>query len=273
MGITQLEGTTAIVTGAASGIGRATSRLLADEGCRVIVADVDDAGGAAVAEEVGGTFHHLDVTDPEAWAAAVAATGGVDIVYLNAGVTTLPAGTGLSDAAANHITRLSDRDYRRIMAINVDGVVFGARAVVPSMVERGGGVIVATSSLAGLIGFPPDPIYAVTKHAVIGLVRSLGPQLAPLGISVHAVCPGITDTAIVADTAKHELRAAGFPIIPPEHIGAGVLTAIRSSDTGCAWVCQAGRDAVSFEFRHVPGPRNADGSRVVPPPAEMAGSS
>ena len=194
-------------------------------------------------------------------------------MYLNAGVTTLPPGTGLTEAASNHISRLTDRDYRRIMAINVDGVVFGARAVVPSMTERGGGVIVATSSLAGLIGFPPDPIYAVTKHAVIGLVRSLGPQLAPVGISVHAVCPGITDTAIVADTAKDQLRAAGFPIIPPEHIAAGVLTAIRSSETGAAWVCQAGRDAVSFEFRHVPGPRHADGSRVVPPPADMAGST
>ena len=139
---------------------------------------------------------------------------GVDIAYLNAGVTTLPPGTGLTDAAANHISRLSDRDYRRIMAINVDGVVFGARAVVPSMVERGGGVIVATSSLAGLIGFPPDPIYAVTKHAVIGLVRSLGPQLAPVGISVHAVCPGITDTAIVADTAKDAPAGRRLPDHP-----------------------------------------------------------
>ena len=140
------------------------------------------------------------------------------------------------------------------------------------MAERGGGVIVATSSLAGLIGFPPDPIYALTKHAVIGLVRSLGPQLAPLGISVHAVCPGITDTAIVADEAKDQLRSAGFPIIPPEHIAAGVLTAIRSSETGAAWVCQAGRDAVQFQFRQVPGPRNADGTAPAPPPEDMAGN-
>lgn len=271
MGITQLEGTTAIVTGGGSGIGRATSRLLAERGCRVVVADVDDAGGRAVAQEIGGEFCRLDVSDPVAWAAAIDGAGGVDIAFLNAGITTLPPGTGLADPAGNHLTRLTDVDYRRIMAVNVDGVVFGARAVAPGMVERGGGVIVATSSLAGLIGFPPDPIYAVTKHAVIGLVRSLGPQLAPAGISVHAICPGITDTAIVADEAKDQLRAARFPIIPPEHIAAGVLTAIRSSETGAAWVCQAGRDAVQFQFRQVPGPRNADGSAPVPPEA-MAGN-
>lgn len=271
MGITELEGTTAIVTGGASGIGRATSRLLAEHGCWVVVADLDDAAGHAVANEIGGQFCPLDVSDPAAWARAIEATGDVDIAFLNAGVTTLPPGTGLADRLGNHLTRLTDTNYRRIMAINVDGVVFGARAVAPAMTERGGGVIVATSSLAGLIGLPPDPIYAVTKHAVIGLVRSLGPQLAPAGISVHAICPGITDTAIVADEAKDELRSAGFPIIPPEHIAAGVLTAIRSSETGAAWVCQAGRDAVQFQFRQVPGPRNPDGSAPVPPES-MAGS-
>jgi len=271
MGITELEGTTAIVTGGASGIGLATSRLLAEQGCRVVVADVNDAAGMAAADEIGGEFQHLDVADPDAWTAVVDAIGGVDIAYLNAGVTTLPAGSGLSDAAANHFSLLEVEHYRRAMGINIDGVVFGARAVLPGMIERGGGVIVATSSLAGLIGFPPDPIYSVAKHAVIGLVRSLGPQLAPLGVSVHAVCPGITDTPIVAEVAKDHLRSAGFPIIPPEQIAAGVLTAIRSPETGAAWVCQAGREAIQFQFRQVPGPRTADGSAPVPPP-DMAGN-
>jgi NAD(P)-dependent dehydrogenase (short-subunit alcohol dehydrogenase family) len=271
MGITQLEGTTAIVTGAASGIGRATSRLLAEEGCRVIVADIDADGGAAVADEIGGEFRALDTSDPAAWDEVMEAVGGVDIAYLNAGVTTLPPGTGLSDPEGNHITQLLEQHYRRAVGVNIDGVVFGARAVVPGMIARGGGVIVATSSLAGLIGFPPDPIYAATKHAVIGLVRSLGPQLAPAGVSVHAVCPGITDTNIVADSAKDQLRAAGFPLIPPEQIAAAVLQAIRSDETGAAWVCQAGREPVRFEFRNVPGPRLADGT-APQPPETMAGN-
>ena len=270
MGITQLDGTTALITGGASGIGRATCRLLATYGCRVIVADRDEAGANAVAKEIGGEPQRLDVADPVAWANVVAAVGGVDIAYLNAGVSTVSDGGGLSDAGANHITRLLDDDYRRAIGVNIDGVVYGARAVVPGMIERGGGVVVATSSLAGLIGFPPDPVYAATKHAVIGLVRSLGPQLASAGVSVHAICPGITDTAIVAESAKDELRAAGFPLIPPEQIAAGVLHAIRSPETGAAWVCQAGREPVHFQFHQVPGPRLADGSAPTPP-EDMAG--
>ena len=270
MGIDQLDGTTAIVTGGASGIGRATCRALALNGSRVIVTDVDDVGGAAVAEEVGGDFHHLDVADPAAWAQALEAVGSVDIAFLNAGVTTLPPGSGLG-TADTHLTSLREADYRRIMAINVDGVVFGARAVAGPMAARGRGVIVATASLAGLIGFPPDPMYAVTKHAVIGLVRSIGAQLAPDGVSVHAICPGITDTAILADEAKLGLREVGFPIMPPEQIAEAVLHAIRSADTGVAWVCQAGRGPIAFEFRQVPGPRMDDGSAPAPPP-EVAGN-
>jgi len=270
MGIDQLDGTTAIVTGGASGIGRATSLALAQHGSRVIVADVDDAGGAAVADEVGGEFRRLDVADPDAWARVLQDVGGVDIAFLNAGVTTLPhrSETRLSDS---DVRNLRDGDYRRIMAINVDGVVFGARAVAGPMAARGGGVIVATASLAGLIGFPPDPIYAVTKHAVIGLVRSLGAQLAPDGISIHAICPGITDTAIVAETTKDQLREAGFPIMPPEQIADAVVHAVRSPDTGVAWVCQAGREPIAYEFRQVPGPRMDDGSAPAPP-ASVAGN-
>ncbi len=270
MGIEQLDGTIAIVTGGASGIGRATCRALAHNGVRVIVADVDDAGGTAVADEAGGEFRHLDVADPAAWAQVVDDVGGVDIAFLNAGVSTIPLGAE-TRLPASDVRNLRDADYRRIMAINIDGVVFGARAVAGPMASRGRGVIVATASLAGLIGFPPDPIYAVTKHAVIGLVRSLGAQLAPDGISVHAICPGITDTAIVAETTKDQLREVGFPIMPPEQIADAVLHAVRSPDTGVAWVCQAGRGPVAYEFRHVPGPRMDDGSAPAPP-AAVAGN-
>src|ERR671934_1503755 len=89
------------------------------------------------------------------------------------------------------ITQLTEAQYRRIMGPNVDGVVFGARAVVPAIAARGGGAIVATASLAGLIAFAPDPIYTLTKHAVVGFVRSLAQPLESRGITINAVCPGI----------------------------------------------------------------------------------
>src|SRR5207245_7066492 len=126
--------------------------------------------------------------------------------YMNAGVTT-------GEAA---IDKLTDQQYRRIMGPNVDGVLFGFRACVPAIERRGGGALVATASLAGLIAFPPDPIYTLTKHAVVGLVRSLAPQLEAHGITVNAVCPGIVDTPLVGDEAKKVLGEAGFPLIRPD---------------------------------------------------------
>ncbi len=122
----------ALVTGAASGIGRATSERLSREGAHVAVCDIDESGGKAVAEACSGSFHRLDVSDPAAWTEAVAEIsdlrGGLDIACLNAGVTTqLPLDDGEGFAAFD-ITELSDEAYRRILGVNVDGVVFGARA-------------------------------------------------------------------------------------------------------------------------------------------------
>jgi NAD(P)-dependent dehydrogenase (short-subunit alcohol dehydrogenase family) len=236
-----LEGKVAIVTGGSSGIGLATLRRFKDEGASVVVADLAEGPDADA-------FVRADVGDPSDWPAVVAAAeklGGLDVAYLNAGVT-----TGQPD-----ITVLTDEQYRRIMNVNVDGVVFGARAIVPAMAARGGGAIVATASLAGLISFPPDPIYTLTKHAVVGFVRSLAQQLEAKGITINAVCPGIVDTPLVGEPAKSALEAAGFPIIPPEQIAAAVLELAVGGATGRAVVCQAGRDPVPYEFRDVPGPR------------------
>jgi NAD(P)-dependent dehydrogenase (short-subunit alcohol dehydrogenase family) len=237
----QLEGKVAVVTGGASGIGLAAVRRFREEGARVLVADLAEGPEADA-------FVRADVSRPSDWDGVVAAAeklGGLDVAYLNAGVM-----TGEVD-----ITALTDEQYRRIMGTNVDGVVYGTRAVVPVMAARGGGAIVATSSLAGLIGFAGDPIYTVTKHAVVGLVRSLAPQLEAKGITINAVCPGIVDTPMLGETAKTSLEAAGFPIIRPERIAAAVLAFAAGTATGQAWVCQAGRDPVQYEFRDVPGPR------------------
>ena len=203
----------ALVTGAASGIGRATSERFSREGAHVAVCDIDENGGKAVAEACGGSFHRLDVSDPAAWTEAVAEIsdlrGGLDIACLNAGIATQPPSDDDQILTAFDITELSDEAYRRILGVNLDGVVFGARAVAPAIAARGGGAIVATASVAGLIGFPPDPIYTATKHAVVGLVRSLAPPLAARRIDIHAICPGIVDTNILGPGVAARARERG----------------------------------------------------------------
>jgi NAD(P)-dependent dehydrogenase (short-subunit alcohol dehydrogenase family) len=254
-----LHGKVALVTGGASGIGRATSERLAEEGARVVVADRDATLGPRVADAIGGRFVDVDVSDAGAWTSLVAdvvgTEGGLDVVYLNAGVT-----TGESD-----IRKLTDEQYRRIAGLNIDQIVFGARACAAQMAETGGGAIVATASIAGLIGFSPDPVYTMTKHAVVGLVRGLAPALEPLGVSINAICPGIVDTPLVGEQAKQGLEAAGFPLMPASQIADAVITAIRSGETGVCWVCQPGRDAERFQFGQVPGPRREGAAGIVPP--------
>jgi NAD(P)-dependent dehydrogenase (short-subunit alcohol dehydrogenase family) len=145
------------------------------------------------------------------------------------------------------------RLYRRAMGANLDGVVFGAHAVLPALRARGGGAIVATASLAGLTGVPYDPIYSANKHAVVGLVRSLGPAVAHEAIRVNAICPGFSESAIVAPM-REALVEAGFEIIPAEDVAAVVLELFAGEMAGECWFVQPGRVA-PFKFRSVPGPR------------------
>jgi NAD(P)-dependent dehydrogenase (short-subunit alcohol dehydrogenase family) len=238
----------ALVTGGASGIGAATCELLAADGVRVVVADVDEERGRAVAERLGGLFVRCDVADPEANRAAVAFAvercGGLDLVHLNAGVST---GCGIGE----------DFDlalYRRAVGVNLDGVVLGTHAALPALRSRGGGAIVATASMAGLVGMPMDPVYTATKHAVVGLARALGPALAGEGIRFNAVCPAFAETPIV-EPIREQLAAAGFSLIPAEAVARAVLALFAGDMAGECWYVQAGREAEAFRFRNVPGPR------------------
>jgi NAD(P)-dependent dehydrogenase (short-subunit alcohol dehydrogenase family) len=260
---TSLTGKVALITGGGSGIGRATCIRLAAAGANVFVVDRDRDAADAVAAEVragkgGSAAFTADMgtsADVDAsFAACATEFGGVDIAFLNAGIS-----LGVADIGV-----LRDDDYYRIMRVNVDGVVFGLRAAIRSMETRGGGAIVATASLAGLIPFPPDPIYDASKHAVVGLIRSVAPTLAAKGITANTVNPGITDTNILTDDAKQFLREAGFPIMDASQIAEAVFGLVTTGVTGECWVCQAGREPVSYEFRDVPGPRGigAEGRRL-----------
>lgn len=227
---------TALVTGGASGIGAAIVELLRSEGAAVDVRDLRDG---------------FDVSDPRSWDDV----GAVDLACLNAGVV-----TGEIDVA-----RLGDDAYRRVVGVNVDGVVFGVRRLAEAM-ERGG-AIVATASLAGLTPLESDPVYSLTKHAVIGFVRSVAPQLAERGIRINAVAPGIADTPMIDGPLRTAVEAAGFPLLKPADVARAVLIAARSEDTGQVWAVQPGREPIQFRFPNVPGPRDPSGGRVGPPPS------
>ena len=181
----------------------------AAEGARICVVDFDDAAGPRPSPTaVDGLYVHADAGDAGEVEAAFAACerelGGVDVAYLNAGIA-----IGVAD-----MTALTDAEYHRIMRVNVDGVVWGTRAAIPAMQRRGGGAIVATSSLAGLIPFALDPVYDLSKHAVVGFIRSVAPTLRPFGITANTVNPGMTDTNILSADAKALFAANDFPLMP-----------------------------------------------------------
>jgi len=244
----RLDDRRAIVTGGASGIGKATAIRLADLGADVMVTDIDEAGGASVAEQIGGSFAMLDVGDPTAWARVVSTAGPFDVAFLNAGISTnqgLPPVEGL--AATSH----TDEAYRRIMSINVDGVVFGTRAVLPGMIERGAGDIVATASVAGLVPVGMDPVYALTKHAVVGYVRSVAASFdAPdtPDVCVSAICPGFTDTNILGPGAREMIGSFGLDIMPTDRIAEVVTRSLHERVSGAQWVVWPGVEPGTYEW-------------------------
>ena len=238
----------ALVTGGASGIGRAVCRTLAARDVQVVVADIDEPGAWAVAEEIGGAALAMDAGELAEAERAVAFAeerfGRLDHVHLNAGIST---GCGLGD----------DFDlvrYRRAMAINLDGVAFGLHAARPALLRAGGGSVVATASLAGLTAVPMDPIYAGNKHAVVGIVRSIAPVFAAEGIRVNAICPGFTESAIIADF-KQALVESGVPIIETQVVADAVVELLEGETSGECVFVQSGRPPSPFAFRNIPGPR------------------
>jgi NAD(P)-dependent dehydrogenase (short-subunit alcohol dehydrogenase family) len=247
--VTGTEPPVALVTGGAGGFGRAFARRLAARGHAVVVADVDADGAAEVAALVGGVPVHADVSRPEGTAAAVRRAvdehGRLDVVALNAGIA---SGLGPLDP-------LDLEAYRRVVGVNQDAVVYGLDAALPALRAAGGGKVVVTASLAGLVPMPADPLYTLTKTAVVAYVRALAPSLVGQGVTVTALCPGFADTAIV-DPLRAGLSEAGLPLLTVDEVGDAFLAVLDGGKPGEAWFVQPGRPPAPYLFRGVPGPRS-----------------
>jgi len=232
----ELDGRVALITGGASGMGAATAVRLAGLGASVVVTDIDGAGAEKVAAGLDGPGRHqgitLDVAETRSWAEVVGAVQGshgrLDVVHLNAGLMTRPP-----DAPFGEVRDwLTEAGYRRVMRVNVDGVVLGLLAVLPVLEAGGGGDVVVTASTAGLGPLDFDPFYAASKHAVVGLVRSLG-GLAARNVRVNAICPGGIDTAIVPDQLRPHVSLS-----PPSYIADVVVDVLESGAGGRIWVAR-----------------------------------
>jgi NAD(P)-dependent dehydrogenase (short-subunit alcohol dehydrogenase family) len=229
--IGRLAGKVAIVTGGASGIGRATCRLFGREGAAVAVGDIDEAGGEAVADDVaraGGraTFLRLDVTREADWAAAVEHVlqehGRLDVLVNNAG-----RGGGPARAVAEHV---SVADWDLVMAGNATSVMLGTKHAIPAMRRSGGGAIVNVVSIYALVGSPSGTAYHASKGAARALTRVTAIQYASEGIRINAVFPGFVETAMTAELharpGVREERVALTPVgrlAEPEDIAPGIL--------------------------------------------------
>lgn len=240
----QLTNQRALVTGAASGIGAAIARRFSKEGAFVVIADINDTVGTAIATEIAGEYRHLDVSDSTAWDTLIATQADFDIVVLNAGVATSPNVIG--ETLVYPLEGVDNDAYQRIMRTNLDGVVFGARAVIPGMVARRGGHILATASLAGIVAMGPDPVYGLTKHGVVGFVKSLGVALEPHGVCISALCPGFIDTPLVSPISQEVIKSFGMGILPVEVAADLAMRALTERINGSQWTVMDGQPITQY---------------------------
>jgi NAD(P)-dependent dehydrogenase (short-subunit alcohol dehydrogenase family) len=240
--VADFSGKTAIVTGAASGIGRATAKALADAGAEVTVLDVSDDLGARAAEEAGGTYVHLDVSQPDAWRELLAGFDRLDLLHLNAGIY---------DLQVPDITKMSDERYRTYIGVNVDGVFFGLREAIP-LLEAANGAVVVTASMAGIVPLPANPVYALTKWALIGLVRSVHGELEGRGVRINALCPGAVATPLMGDDPHGLFADMGITAFEPEDMAATVVDLLASDRSGEAVLHRPPGAPETVEFLRLP---------------------
>jgi len=234
-----MTGRVAIVTGGATGIGRASAIAFARRGARVVVADVNDDAGAetvklAQAEGSDATFVHTDVTDSSSVAAmvdvAIDSFGRLDFAHNNAGMSGVAAG----------VVDCTEELWGRTLALNLTGVWLCMKHEIPRMLESGGGAIVNTSSGAGLVGFAALPAYVASKHGVIGLTKSAALEFVRAGIRVNAICPGTTRTPMIeayigGDATIEKMMTLASPL--------GRMARPEEMAEAAVWLCS---DAASF---------------------------
>ncbi len=207
----RLDGKVAVITGAAGGIGREAALLFAQEGARVVVADMAD--GSETAEEAGGHYVQTNVADPDSvralYTAAAERFGGIDVLYNNAGI--MPP----DDAS---ILETEPDAWDRVQAVNAKGVFLCCKFGIPYLLERGGGSVINVASFVALVGAATSQIaYTASKGAVLSMTRELAVEFARRGVRVNALCPGPVETPLLMrlfqdDPAAYERRRVHLPM-------------------------------------------------------------
>ena len=244
--MTRFEGRVAVVTGGASGIGKATAKRIAAEGGSVVIADLQDEAGRAVVEEIEGSggkalYVHLNVTDEKGWAEAVAKTietfGGLDILVNNAGI---------GDTEPIEVTTIDT--WNKVVAVTQTSVFLGMKAAGEALKKSGHGSVVNISSMYGIVGSGVSPAYHAAKGAVRLLTKTVALGWAKEGVRVNSVHPGYIDTPILGDTDRDMLTGATpmGRLGQPEEIAA-MITFLASDDasfaTGAEFVVDGGYTA------------------------------
>ncbi|NGN68367.1 glucose 1-dehydrogenase [Streptomyces sp. A7024] len=211
----KLDGRVILITGAARGQGEQEARIFAEEGARVVLADVLDDEGEAIAKELGedrARYLHLDVSQEDEWTAAVAAAtdafGKLDGLVNNAGILRF-----------NSLVKTPLEEYQQVVAVNQVGVFLGMKHAAPRIIDAGGGTIVNTASYAGLAGMAGLTSYAATKAAILGMTRVAAMELSRKQIRVNAICPGAVDTPMSNPGDMEGLDDFYAKIVPLGRIG------------------------------------------------------
>lgn len=243
----ELAGRHALVTGGARGIGLAIARALIGAGARVTISGRDGAALSRAALEIGALSVQMDVSDPDAVRAAFDLVGPLDILVNNAGQAA-SAPFGKTDAAL----------WQRMLDVNLSGPFYCTQAALPAMLERRWGRIVNVASSAGLTGYRYVAAYCAAKHGVVGMTRSLALEVAARGVTVNAVCPGFTDTGIVADAVANIVAKTGrSPDQARAELAAGNpqqrLVQVEEVANAVLWLCMPQSGAMNGQALAVAG--------------------